>query len=113
MLLRMEDEFSVNDFGGDAVLYFSADWCGPCKIFSPELDNLSEEEAYEDFHFFQIPDENRAMFEKYEVTSHPVLMLIKKGNIVARFNGVMDMENQASKDIRRLRKLIKSLYGVG
>lgn len=113
MLVKMDQDFDISDFGGDGVLYFSADWCGPCKVLSPALSSLAEEEAYEDFNFFQIPSEsNQEMYEKFSITSHPVIILMKSGRKVAQFNGVMDMENGAEKDIQRLRKLIKTLYRV-
>lgn len=113
MLLRMDSPFEVEEFGGNSILYFSADWCGPCKILTPALERLSEEEPYSEVTFFQVPAEtNHEMFDRYEVTNHPVLFLMRNGKIVARFQGVMDMENQAEKDINRLKKLIKALYGV-
>ena len=114
MLLTMDDSFDINDFGGDGVLYFSADWCGPCKVLSPALEEFSDEPNYEDFNFFKIPSEtNQQMFDDYSVDSHPVLIFMKNGKQVTKFSGVMDMENNAEKDIKRIRKLVKALYGVG
>lgn len=114
MLLPMDESFDINDFGGNGVLYFSADWCGPCKVLTPALEELSEDPVYEDFNFFKIPSEtNQEMFEEFSIESHPVLVFMKNGKQVTKFSGVIDMENSADKDIQRIRKIVKALYKVG
>jgi thioredoxin 1 len=114
MLIRMDQPFDINDFGGNGVLYFSADWCGPCKVLTPVIEALSEDEIYSDFHFFQIPSEvNKEMFDSFELNSHPVIIFMKGGRKITQFSGVIDMENSGEKDGKRVRKMIKSLYGLG
>jgi thioredoxin 1 len=114
MLIKMEESFDVNDFGGNALLYFSADWCGPCKVLTPVLERISEEDSYSDFNFFQIPSEsNKEMFNEFQLDSHPVIIFMKNGRKITQFNGVIDMENVADKDGKRVRKMIKALYGLG
>ncbi|WP_045728610.1 thioredoxin TrxA [Xanthomonas sp. GPE 39] len=68
----------------EAVLVdFWAEWCGPCKMIAPVLDDLAE--AYDGrLKVAKINvDENRATAIKYQVRSIPMLLLFKNGQIQA------------------------------
>ena len=60
---------------------FWAEWCGPCRMIAPALDELAD--AYEGK--VQIAkvnvDQNRATAMKYHVRSIPMLLLFKNGQI--------------------------------
>lgn len=57
---------------------FYADWCGPCKMLRPVLDEISEER--DDVKVVSINiDEQRELAEKFEVVSIPCVVLFKDG----------------------------------
>ena len=62
---------------------FWAEWCGPCKMISPVLDELAD--AYDGkVKIAKVNvDENRATAIKYHVRSIPMLLLFKDGQIQA------------------------------
>ncbi|KRG83561.1 thioredoxin [Stenotrophomonas daejeonensis] len=62
---------------------FWAEWCGPCKMISPVLDELAD--AYDGkLKIAKLNvDENRATAVKYHVRSIPMLLLFKDGQIQA------------------------------
>ena len=64
------------------VVDFYADWCGPCKMMSPIIDELSE--AYEGrVKIGKVnTDESRAVAAKYNVMSIPTIIIIKDGELV-------------------------------
>ena len=64
------------------VVDFYADWCGPCKMMSPVIDELATE--YEGkVKIGKInTDENRAIASKYNVMSIPTIIFIKDGQVV-------------------------------
>jgi thioredoxin 1 len=66
---------------------FWAAWCGPCRIMSPILDEISNQLEDEVVIAKMNTDENPIMFEIYNVTSIPTLMLFKDGEIVAQRSG--------------------------
>ncbi|MBE5957654.1 MAG: thioredoxin [Lachnospiraceae bacterium] len=67
---------------------FWADWCGPCKMLSPIVDQVSDEQS--DVKVCKINvDENLNIARKYNVMSIPTLALIRNGETVATSVGVI------------------------
>ena len=66
---------------------FWAEWCGPCKLISPVLEEIAEEQSGK----VQIAklniDENLDVTRRYEVMSIPTLILFKDGEPKARIVG--------------------------
>ena len=69
---------------------FYATWCGPCKMLSPVLDNLSEEV---DIDIVKIDvDKHSDLAREYGVMSIPTLILFEGNNEIKRTLGFMDKE---------------------
>jgi thioredoxin 1 len=70
---------------------FYAEWCGPCKITGPIIDQLSSE--YKDITFFKVDvDQNSELASQYSIFSIPTYIIFKNGEIVAQFSGAMGKE---------------------
>lgn len=68
------------------VVDFFADWCGPCKMLAPVLEQLERDN--DDVEFFKINiDENPEIAEQYEVMSIPNVGFFKGGKLVDRSVG--------------------------
>ena len=64
---------------GIKVVDFFADWCGPCKMLSPVLEQLSEE-MDESVEFIKINiDANLSLAQEYGVTTIPTQIYLKDG----------------------------------
>ena len=68
-------------------LYFWAEWCGPCKRFSPIISELKEETGLPIFKIDS--DANTKSAEKFRVTGIPTVLVIKDGVEVERVIGAM------------------------
>ena len=67
---------------------FYADWCGPCKMMSPVVDEVAEEEP--DVKVCQINiDENMDIAQKYRVMSIPTFIAFKNGEEAGRQIGAI------------------------
>ncbi|WP_428641214.1 thioredoxin [Roseibium sp.] len=65
------------------VVDFWAEWCGPCKMIAPALEEISEEmDGQVKITKLNI-DENQDMAMKYGVRSIPMLILFKDGEPMA------------------------------
>ncbi|MEH0071075.1 MAG: thioredoxin [Pannonibacter phragmitetus] len=65
------------------VVDFWAEWCGPCKMIAPALEEISEELAGQVKIAKINIDENQAMAVKYGVRSIPMLVMFKNGEPMA------------------------------
>lgn len=69
------------------ILYFSAAWCGPCKMFKPIVQQVSSE--LEVGIVYVDVDQQRDMAMKYSISSVPTIVVENDGNVVYRNSGVM------------------------
>lgn len=68
---------------------FYADWCGPCKMMTPIIDQVSKEES-ENVRVLKVDvDRNQQAASTYDIRGVPTLLLFKNGNIVWRQSGVV------------------------
>lgn len=73
------------------VLYFTAPWCGPCKMFKPVVESVSGELGI-NINYINV-DYDASLSEKYSVTSVPTILIIgNSGDIVYRNSGVMSRD---------------------
>ena len=64
------------------IVDFWAEWCGPCKMLTPILEELSDEMKNEINVVKVNLDENQDLAMKYSIRSIPTLLLFKGGNLV-------------------------------
>ena len=71
------------------LIDFYADWCGPCKMLSPVIEEVSQENSNIKVVKINV-DESQEIAVKYQVMSIPTLVVIKNGNEVMRSVGLID-----------------------
>jgi thioredoxin 1 len=71
---------------------FWAEWCGPCKMLSPLVEQIaSENSAKMDVAKVDV-DANNAISSRYQIMSIPTLILFKDGKPVKQLVGYMPKE---------------------
>jgi thioredoxin 1 len=73
------------------LIDFFADWCYPCKMMAPVVEEVSKEESIK-VGKVNI-DENQELAEKYGVESIPTIIVFKNGKEYKRQVGVTDRES--------------------
>jgi len=86
MVKKITQEEFQQEKTGLVLVDFYADWCGPCKMVSPIIDELSEEIESIQFRKVNVDDENE-FARKYNVLSIPTLILFKEGQELDRVVG--------------------------
>ena len=81
-----QNNFNNAIANGTALVDFYADWCGPCRMVSPIVDEIAEERNDITVGKVNVDDEN-ALAMKYSVMSIPTLIVFKDGKEAARIVG--------------------------
>ena len=71
---------------------FFATWCGPCKMMSPIIENIAEENSNVKVVKVDV-DKNQDLAMKYSVMSIPTIIIFKNGKPTATFVGVKDKQD--------------------
>ena len=77
---------------GKVVVDLFATWCGPCKMLSPILDEISEEIETTNFYKIDV-DDNEDVAREYNVMSIPTILIFEDGNLVNKIVGLRSRED--------------------
>lgn len=81
---------------------FFAEWCGPCKMMPPILNQVKAE-LKDQVKILKVDvDKNQAAAQAYRVQGVPTLIIFHKGNVVWRQSGVV----QANEIVNQVRKVV-------
>jgi len=94
---EMEFENEVIKSEVPVVVDFFATWCGPCKMISPILDQLSDEFANQAKIVKVDVDQAKEMAINYNVKSVPTLIVFKNGEVVDKIVGALPKSEIKSK----------------
>lgn len=85
-------EFESFTKEGLVLVDFFADWCMPCVMMAPVIEELGEKfEGKIKFGKINV-DENQALAQKFKVVSIPNFILFKNSEVDKRFVGAMPLE---------------------
>ena len=95
--LNNANEFENEVKEGLVIVDFFADWCGPCQMLAPVLEEFEKETSMKivKINVDEIPD----LARQFRIMSIPTLMLFKDGKFTKKELGFMPIE--------RLREFVK------
>lgn len=92
MIIHLQKE---SDFAGEiqaekVLVDFYADWCGPCQMLSPVIEQLEQESGIKVIKINV--DELPSLARQFRVMSIPTLLFIQNGEVKKREMGYMPLE---------------------
>ncbi len=99
VLIVNEDNFEqeVENSSRLVLVDFWAEWCGPCKMLGPIIDEIADENEGDAVIAKLNVDEERNLARKFRVMSIPSILFFKDGKEVDRMVGVQSKEDLLSK----------------
>lgn len=86
MKIVNEKEFNEIVASGFTVADFYADWCGPCKMLGPVLEEVAKE--FPNVNFVKVNvDQESSLASKFAVMSIPSVFILKDGEKIGGFVG--------------------------
>lgn len=82
------DTFDSTVNSGVTLVDFWAEWCGPCRMMTPVLDQLASEYAGKAKIAKVNVDNEQDLAIKFDISSIPALLVFKDGKVAKRFVGV-------------------------
>lgn len=93
-IVHLDDENFANETAsGITLVDFHADWCGPCRMMSPIIEDLAEEMKGKVKIAKVDIEKAKEVTASFEVTSIPTVILFKDGKEVSREVGLKDADS--------------------
>ena len=81
---------------GLCAVDFWAPWCGPCKMFGPIFEELSEKTDNIKFCKLNVDEDNDNTCKKYGIMTIPTIILFNNGEEIKRNVGLIDSQTLKS-----------------
>lgn len=97
-IIEIQNNFSEEVLNSDkkVLVDFYAEWCGPCKMIRPILEDIAENNDAVKIVSVNVESEDE-LAEKYNISSIPCLVLFEGGEEISRNVGLMSKD-----DIKRM-----------
>lgn len=86
-MAKIENYQDGKELKGKVILKFYADWCNPCKNFSPIIEEISKTE-FDDTTFLSVDvDKHNNISSKYNISSIPAVVALNNNKEVGKIIG--------------------------
>lgn len=90
--INSSEQFKNATESSNAIVKFSAEWCGPCKASAKPFENLSNDPEFQNVKFLHADvDVNKHLADQYGIQGIPTFVYIHNGKEVTRHSGNLNV----------------------
>lgn len=90
--INSTEQFKNATESSNAIVKFSAEWCGPCKTSAKPFENLSNDAEFQGVKFLHADvDVNKQLADEYGIQGIPTFVYIHNGKEVTRHSGNLNV----------------------
>ena len=83
-MLKITDDAKEFQSENECVVYFTAEWCNPCKQLKPHYGKVSVMDPETNYYLVDVDKVGSKVVEYYNIKSIPQIFTMKNGEIVDR-----------------------------
>ena len=81
-MLKITNSFNDIDKDEKAIVYFTAQWCNPCKQLKPQFAKVAAGHSNHNYYIVDVDEIKKEYLTKYDLKSIPQIFVMNKGEIV-------------------------------
>lgn len=85
-MLKITNNVSEFQSEDECVVYFTADWCNPCKQLKPHYGRVSVIDPETNYYLVDVDKIDPKMVQLYSIQSIPQVFVMQKGKIIETIN---------------------------
>jgi thioredoxin-related protein len=85
-------ELKSYDIVKNTVIYYGGDYCGYCREFKPNWDEVSEMDEYKNINFFEEKDVQGSVSFQFKIRTVPTIVMIDNEGKVTKINSYQSLE---------------------
>ena len=86
-MLKITNDVKEFQAENECVVYFTSEWCGPCKQLKPQYGKVSVVDSETNYYMVDVDQMGSEAINKYNLKSIPQIFVMQKGEITKAIMG--------------------------